>query len=201
MGKEEVIVSIFFSDFPNRIRAKDMFDLFACHGEIVEVVIPPKKNKLGKRFGFARFMQMVDARVLAVILDNILIDGRKIHFNILRYERYKGYGGSGVQGGSESRHFEGENPGGYQKMDTNEGLCNGRSYVEVVTKEKEKVETHLAVHPPLKFSALEEVKLRLSKAFVGDAEIPGSTYNIQTHFDVKGVFSIKLHRWEPTFAC
>lgn len=41
------------------------------------MVIPPKKNKLGKRFGFAGFVAVDDARILAVRLDNILIDDKK----------------------------------------------------------------------------------------------------------------------------
>lgn len=71
VGVDEKMVSIFFSEIPNRIRAADVYDLFNCHGDVVEVVIPPKKNKLGKRYGFARFMNVEDTRMLAVRLDNI----------------------------------------------------------------------------------------------------------------------------------
>ncbi|XP_058784296.1 uncharacterized protein LOC131659072 [Vicia villosa] len=68
----------------------DIFNLFGCVGEILEVVIPPWRNKFGKRFGFARFKEVKDERMLAVKLDNIQIDGRKIHANQPRFNRNEG---------------------------------------------------------------------------------------------------------------
>lgn len=53
----------------------------------MEIVIPSKRNKFEKRFGFARFQEVGDERVFAVKLDNVLIDGRKIHDNPSRFER------------------------------------------------------------------------------------------------------------------
>lgn len=72
---------LFSSEYPERIRAIDIFQLFGCIGDVVEMVIPPRRNKLGKRFGFGRFKGVDDVRLLAVKLDNILIDDKKIHAN------------------------------------------------------------------------------------------------------------------------
>lgn len=55
-GSSEKIDSIFFLDFPDRIRAKDIFELFDCHGDVTEVLISPWRNKFGRRFGFVRFI-------------------------------------------------------------------------------------------------------------------------------------------------
>lgn len=47
-GEGKRLASTFFSEIPNKIKAFDVFELFDCIGDIVEVVIPPKKNKLDK---------------------------------------------------------------------------------------------------------------------------------------------------------
>lgn len=46
--RTEEISSIFFSEFPDRIRAADIFKLFGCVDVVVEVVISPRRNKWGK---------------------------------------------------------------------------------------------------------------------------------------------------------
>lgn len=93
---EMVIVSIFFLEFPERHRSEDLFNLFGCVGDAVEVVIPPRRNRWGKRYDFNMFKGVEDARVLAVKLDNILIDGRKIHVNLPMFDRGSGKGGMGT---------------------------------------------------------------------------------------------------------
>lgn len=62
-------------------------------------MIPPKLNKFGKRYGFARFTEVEDARLLAVRLDNIVIDEKKIHANVPRLDRKRRLGGGGSAGG------------------------------------------------------------------------------------------------------
>lgn len=66
--------SIFLSEILDRIKAVDIFDMFSCHGDVLEMVIPPRKNKQGKRCDFCRFARVEDAWMLAVRLDNIRID-------------------------------------------------------------------------------------------------------------------------------
>lgn len=51
------------------------------------MVILPRRNKFGKRFGFSCFRGVEDARMVAVKLDNISIDGKKIHANQPRFNR------------------------------------------------------------------------------------------------------------------
>lgn len=81
------VSSFFIFEFPDRIKAGHLLKNFGCMGDVVEVVIPPKKNKFGKRFGFARFNQVWDERIFAVKLDNVMIDNRKIHANLPRFVR------------------------------------------------------------------------------------------------------------------
>lgn len=79
------IIFFFFLKILDRVRVEDIFELFGCIGDIVEVVIPPRLNKLGKRSGFARFKEIKDGRLFAVKLDNVIIDGKKIHANLPQY--------------------------------------------------------------------------------------------------------------------
>ncbi|XP_058766204.1 uncharacterized protein LOC131639756 [Vicia villosa] len=195
LGVEESVSSFFFSDFPTRVRAKDIFELFGCHREVVEVVIPPRSIRNGKRFGFARFVAVADARILAVRLDNILIDGRKIHANIPRYERKLGYGGLGQQGGGKrgggvSLFHEGNKVAEAVKVNKYVGIYVGRSFADVVSNEKAARQDEEG--KALVFKASEEEKIRLSEAYVGVISNPGSSYNIQTYFEMEGVFSIKV---------
>ncbi|CAK8570132.1 unnamed protein product [Lathyrus sativus] len=87
---------IYFSEIPKKVKAEMIFNLFREYDNVKEVVIPPKRNKLGKRFGFVRFTDIDDVRVLALKLDNIFIDSVKIHANIPRFPRLdKGNKGDG----------------------------------------------------------------------------------------------------------
>lgn len=83
----EEVSTIFFSEFPDRIRALDIFKLFGCVDDVVEVVISSRRNKWGRRFSFGRFKGKEDIKTLNVKLDNIMIDGKKIHANQPRFER------------------------------------------------------------------------------------------------------------------
>lgn len=70
------------------------------------MAISPRRNKFGKRFRFARFTEVEDGRSLAICLDNILVNGRMIHVNLLRFARPNvGFGGRkvGVVMGEQGR--------------------------------------------------------------------------------------------------
>ncbi|XP_058749783.1 uncharacterized protein LOC131622758 [Vicia villosa] len=200
--ESEVLVTIFFSDIPNRINAKGVFDLFGCHGDVVEVVIPPRRNNLGKRFGFARFVGVEEARLLGVRLDNIIIDGKKIHANVPRFERSISNRGNSMARGkvaeeSGVRAKESSEPEKVsESRNNNQGYRKGWSFAEAVGKVKvvsEGVEVPTSLPTPvLNFVSKVEDKERLRKAYVGVVLNPGSAYNIQTHFEVEGVFSIKV---------
>lgn len=65
-GVQEGVVSLFFLDFPYMITVKDVYDLFGCHGEVVEVVISLRRNNVGKRFGFSSFYVVEDVSEISV---------------------------------------------------------------------------------------------------------------------------------------
>lgn len=81
------VSSMYILEFPEFMTAKDLFDLFRCIGNVVEVLISPRRNKIGRRLGFARFQVAGDIMMLVVRLDNIQISGKKIHVNVPRFNR------------------------------------------------------------------------------------------------------------------
>jgi hypothetical protein len=81
------LTTYFFSDFPNYFGAKAMFNAFSYYGDIVEVVIPVKRDKGGRRFGFARFDRVRDVRPLEKELDTIIVGRDKISVNLSRFHR------------------------------------------------------------------------------------------------------------------
>src|SRR3954470_5350777 len=61
-GVKQDVQSFYVSEFPDSHSAKDLFDLFGCVGKVVEVSIAPRRNNVGKRFGFARFVDVESDR-------------------------------------------------------------------------------------------------------------------------------------------
>lgn len=45
----------------------------------------------------------------------------------------------------------------------------------------------------LVFRTSEEVRYRWKRDFVGEVLIPDASYNIQTHLETEGFFSVKVH--------
>ncbi|MCI45040.1 hypothetical protein A2U01_0066279, partial [Trifolium medium] len=56
------LITFFFTNFPENFGAKAMFNAFQHYGNIMEVVIPIKRDRRGRRFGFARFKRVLDSR-------------------------------------------------------------------------------------------------------------------------------------------
>lgn len=116
--------------------AKELSGLFGCISDVVEVVIALIRNRGGKRFGFARFSEVEDARLLAIKLDNVIIEDSKIHANIPTYERKMllvGFSTGGKAKEMESRL--GERSQGYEGCRYGVGFRGGnvqRSFSDVV---------------------------------------------------------------------
>lgn len=81
----EEVTSYYFSEFPEDYGAKDMFDIFTYFGLMDEVIIPPRRDKRGRRYGFVRYRKVRDERMLEVELDNICIRDKKIHANVPKF--------------------------------------------------------------------------------------------------------------------
>lgn len=81
------VTSFFITEFGDEWRAKDLFFELKEIGEIDEVVIPPERNRRGKRYRFACFFNVVDEKLMAIKLDSIVLEGRKLFANLPRFQR------------------------------------------------------------------------------------------------------------------
>jgi hypothetical protein len=116
--KHENLTTYFFTDFPKTFGAKAMFNAFQYYGDIVEVVIPAKRDKGGRRFGFARFDQVRDVRGFEQELDKITIRRDKISINLSRFHRFD------AELISRDRKDDKKGGGGYQRPGDRKGEEN-----------------------------------------------------------------------------
>lgn len=86
-AKDAPRTTFFFTNFPENFFAKHMLKSFLHYGEFEEVIIPAKRDKLGKRFGFARAVNVKEPERFVVKLDNIIIGSEKIMVNMPRFPR------------------------------------------------------------------------------------------------------------------
>ncbi|XP_058759866.1 uncharacterized protein LOC131633166 [Vicia villosa] len=186
VGQEDVISSFYCSEFPERCKAEDLFKLFGCVGNVVEVVIPARRNRFGKRFGFGRFKGVQDEKLLAIKLDNILIDGKKIHVNKPRFNRSEGKG-------RVAPWLQEKAPPRMNRDFVPNYVDKNKSFAEVVGKCKVKDHKEEEVKECLNYISSEAIKKRWKKAYIGEVQFAGETYNVQTHLEVEGFFLIKVH--------
>lgn len=180
------VVSFFFSNFPESYRAADMYRVFVDHGSIEEVVIPARRDGRRKRFGFMRFHDVLDPERMAIRLDNLFVEGIKLHVNLPRYSRDHGI---------EPRVKE-----SMAKQDTSR---TKKVWVEKVVNNTNN-QTHQGggVYKDallrgggnkhdISFAVGDDIMNQYSKAMVGEVHWPGKSYSIQDEFVRQGVFSIK----------
>src|SRR4051812_23387793 len=86
-GDRGDITSFFITDFEQKWGARDLFFEMKNFGVVDEIVIPPKKDWRGEKYGFARFVKVEDVRMLEVKLDNLWLEGRKLKANVSRFKR------------------------------------------------------------------------------------------------------------------
>ncbi|GKA49230.1 RNA-directed DNA polymerase, eukaryota, nucleotide-binding alpha-beta plait domain protein [Tanacetum coccineum] len=81
--------SIFVSNFPEGCTAKDLWKVCNDYGTVVDVFIPNKKSKVGKRFVFVRFIKVTNLDRLIENLNTIWIGRFHLFANPVRFERPK----------------------------------------------------------------------------------------------------------------
>ncbi|GJV10994.1 RNA-directed DNA polymerase, eukaryota [Tanacetum coccineum] len=67
--------------------ARDLWGTCKAYGTVVDVYIPHKKSKAGKRFAFVRFLKVENLDRLVANLCTIWIGSYHLHANIVRYRR------------------------------------------------------------------------------------------------------------------
>nr|GEX22541.1 RNA-directed DNA polymerase, eukaryota, nucleotide-binding alpha-beta plait domain protein [Tanacetum cinerariifolium] len=79
--------SVYVTNFSDSIMSRDLWSSCSAYGTIVDVFIPFKKFKAGKRFAFVRFIKVVDLARLMKNLYTIWIGSHHLYANQVRFER------------------------------------------------------------------------------------------------------------------
>jgi hypothetical protein len=193
------LTTYFFTDFPKSFGANAMFNAFQYYGDIIEVVIPAKLDKGGRRFGFARFNHVTDVRRFAIELDNMIIGRDKISVNLSRFHRHvgvtrQGEGTEGRQTRRDSRGDGGRMGEGHRSRSLSRKMQQlvMNSYAQVVKRDRLEKQASGANRILFSYEAAQEDMDRLHKAFVGDVAQSGMSYNIQEAFHMQGYFGVKV---------
>ncbi|GJV72445.1 nucleotide-binding alpha-beta plait domain-containing protein [Tanacetum coccineum] len=128
--------SVFVSNLPDSVMAKDLFHACKQYGHVVDSFIPFKRDKNGNRFGFVRFLNVFNSERLVNNLCTVWIDRYKIKANIAQFQRNPSFVAKSAfkKGDDTIRSKVYPNP----KVDskTNENSKRDKSYVGVVNNEK-----------------------------------------------------------------
>ncbi|GKE41630.1 RNA-directed DNA polymerase, eukaryota, partial [Tanacetum coccineum] len=90
-SKEDHVIrlakSVFVTNFPDHIGSNDLWKLYETYGTVVDVYIPSRLSKAGKRFAFVRFIKVVDLDRLVGNLRTLWVGRFHLHANVVRFER------------------------------------------------------------------------------------------------------------------
>nr|GEY57542.1 RNA-directed DNA polymerase, eukaryota, nucleotide-binding alpha-beta plait domain protein [Tanacetum cinerariifolium] len=79
--------SIYVTNFPDSATSRDLWNACSVYGTVVDVFIPLKKSKVGKRFAFVRFVKVHNLVRLVENLCTFWIGRHHLFANQVRYER------------------------------------------------------------------------------------------------------------------
>nr|GEW99561.1 nucleotide-binding alpha-beta plait domain-containing protein [Tanacetum cinerariifolium] len=79
---QKISMYVFVTNFPDGYGAKDLWNTY-----VVDVFIPNRRTKAGKRFGFVRFIKVLDIDRLINNLCMVWVGRNKIHANVARFQR------------------------------------------------------------------------------------------------------------------
>ncbi|GJX05810.1 RNA-directed DNA polymerase, eukaryota [Tanacetum coccineum] len=78
--------SIFVTNFPDNTSAKDLWEVCKGYGTVVDVFIPNRKSRSGKRFAFVRFIKVGNVDHLVENLCTLWIGRMHLHANVVHYD-------------------------------------------------------------------------------------------------------------------
>nr|GEU28982.1 RNA-directed DNA polymerase, eukaryota, nucleotide-binding alpha-beta plait domain protein [Tanacetum cinerariifolium] len=83
----KVVKSVFVTNFPESVLARDLWKSCSVYGTVVDVFIPSKKSKAGKRFAFVCSIKVFNLDRLVENLCTIWIGRYHLYANYVRFER------------------------------------------------------------------------------------------------------------------
>nr|GEX87018.1 RNA-directed DNA polymerase, eukaryota [Tanacetum cinerariifolium] len=79
--------SVFVTNFPDSFGPRDLWNLCQAYGKAVDVFLPYRKSKSGKRYAFFRFIRVDNIDRLIGNLCTLWVGRLHLHANVVRYER------------------------------------------------------------------------------------------------------------------
>lgn len=65
-----------------------MWKVFLKWRKVRDLYIPPRRDKVGRRFGFVKFKDVLDLRELEKKLEAVQVGEKRVHLNLARFERH-----------------------------------------------------------------------------------------------------------------
>nr|GFB21929.1 nucleotide-binding alpha-beta plait domain-containing protein [Tanacetum cinerariifolium] len=84
---QKISTSVFVTNFPGGYCVRDLWNTCKLYGHVVDVFIPDRRTKVGKRFGFVRFIKVLDIDRVISNLSTVWVGRNKIHANVARFQR------------------------------------------------------------------------------------------------------------------
>ncbi|PWA51651.1 hypothetical protein CTI12_AA461900 [Artemisia annua] len=84
---QKISKSVFVTNFPDHYTARDLWNVCVVYGKVVDVFIPFKRSKAGKRYAFVRFIRVDNLNRLIENLSTIWIGSFRLHANVVRFRR------------------------------------------------------------------------------------------------------------------
>ncbi|GJR55393.1 RNA-directed DNA polymerase, eukaryota [Tanacetum coccineum] len=86
--------SVFVTNFPDYVNSRDLWNKCSVYGTVIDVFIPNKKSKAGKRFAFVRFIKVFNLDRLMENLCTIWIGSYHLFTNQKDADQWNGSTGS-----------------------------------------------------------------------------------------------------------
>jgi hypothetical protein len=84
---DRVTTSFFFTNIPDDATSETLWKLFLKFGRVMEVYIPRKLDKRGRRFGFVKYKEVNDVELLSEKLQEVWLGSFKLLVNRSRFAR------------------------------------------------------------------------------------------------------------------
>nr|GEU77011.1 nucleotide-binding alpha-beta plait domain-containing protein [Tanacetum cinerariifolium] len=163
-----------------RTKEDDVYKISTSYGHVVDTIIPNKRSKTGRRFGFVRFINVVNEERLVNNLCTVWIDRFKLHVNIARFHRTPL---------NEKKSMLKKADGVKKDVGVNEV---GNSYVHVVKGQMQPENKESEATPVLVLSDECMLSNDLSKSLFGRAKQFASLANIRKAVSNEGFADIKI---------
>ncbi|KAD6455049.1 hypothetical protein E3N88_09755 [Mikania micrantha] len=140
MVEKEKVISFFLQNLPEEISEKELWWECKCYGQVVDAYIARKRDAQGGRFGFVRFIKVLDAEKMTKALNNLRMGSMKISARVAMYDKggrkikaetRKGLASInqfGDGGCMDQRHTEVWNCHGEKRGKTYKDVVTGRVY-------------------------------------------------------------------------